>query len=79
MSIEHNPARGGVQVLRRQQILDLFKISSATLYSWINQGYFPAPVALGPNTKCWIQSEIENLLVERAKERDAKTGGGKAA
>jgi prophage regulatory protein len=68
--IEHSPARSGVRVLRRQQVLDKFKISASTLYSWIAAGRFPGPVAIGENTKVWLEDEIEALLIERAKERD---------
>jgi prophage regulatory protein len=70
MSLDYSPARGGLRVLRRQQVLDLFQISNATLYSWIAAGRFPAPVEAGPNTKVWLGHEIDALLIERAKERD---------
>jgi prophage regulatory protein len=70
MSLEHSPARGGLRVLRRQEVLDRFKISSATLYAWIAAGRFPAPVEVGPNTKAWLEHEIDALLIERARERD---------
>lgn len=70
MSIEHSPARGGIRILRRQQVLDMFQISSSTLYQWINAGQFPAPIELGPNTKGWLQHEIDAMLLKRAKKRD---------
>jgi prophage regulatory protein len=60
----------GVQVLRRQQVLDKFKISNSTLYSWIAAGKFPAPIEAGPNTKVWLSHEIDDLLIQRAKQRD---------
>jgi prophage regulatory protein len=69
MSEEPSPACAGVRVLRRKQVLDKLKISSATLYSWIQAGCFPAPIKLGPNSRAWLESEIDDLLIQRAKER----------
>jgi prophage regulatory protein len=70
MSLEHSPARAGMRVLRRKQVLDLFQISASTLYNWISAGRFPAPIAVGDNTKVWLVDEVEALLIQRAKERD---------
>jgi prophage regulatory protein len=71
MLLDPNPARSGVRVLRRQQILELFRISNATLYNWMQAGRFPRPVALGANTKVWLESEVDDVLQARARERDA--------
>jgi prophage regulatory protein len=70
MSIEHSPARGGLRVLRRKEVLDKFRISASTLYAWINAGQFPGPIEAGPNTKVWLEDEIDALLIKRARERD---------
>jgi prophage regulatory protein len=70
MTTEYSQARGGTLVYRRKQILEMLGISNATLYSWIADGRFPAPVSLGPNTRAWLASEVEDLLIQRTKERD---------
>ena len=70
MSIEHNPARSGVRVLRRKDVLAKFDISNATLWNWIAAGRFPKPIAIGPNTRAWLEDEIDELLLERKHERD---------
>jgi prophage regulatory protein len=79
MSLEHGPQRGGIRVLRRKQILELFGISSTTLWAWVRMGKFPAPISLGSNTRVWLAAEIDGLLVERAKERDRKREAGAGA
>jgi prophage regulatory protein len=70
MSLEHNPARAGLRILRRQLVLDMLQISASTLYNWIAQGKFPAPIEAGPNTRAWLAHEIDEHLLQRAKERD---------
>lgn len=74
MSLEHSPARGGVRILRQRQVLQLLGISASTLWDWVRRGRFPAPIALGPNTRAWLQSEIDEHLLARAKERPRVDG-----
>lgn len=31
----------------------------STLYRWIADGYFPAGVMLGPNTRAWPEDQVE--------------------
>ena len=69
MSLEHSPARSGVRVLRRKQILEMFGISNTTLWEWVRTGKFPAPIDLGPNTRAWLAEEVDAFLLQRAKER----------
>jgi prophage regulatory protein len=70
MSFEHSPARGGMRVYRRKELLELLGISATTLYAWIAQGRFPRPINLGANSVAWLQSEVDEYLQERARERD---------
>ncbi len=73
MFLEHSPARGGIRVLRRKQILEQFGISNATLWTWTAAGRFPRPIDLGPNTRAWLEDEIDAVLRERMRERDLCT------
>jgi prophage regulatory protein len=75
MSIEHSPARGGVRTSRRKAVLKRFDISNATLYQWIAAGRFPKPIDLGPNTRAWLDDELDAVVLDRVRERDA--GGSK--
>jgi prophage regulatory protein len=72
MSLEHAPQRGGVRILRQKQLLEMLGISGSTLWQWIKDGQFPAPIDLGPNSRAWLQSEVDAHLLERAVERDRK-------
>jgi prophage regulatory protein len=69
MSLEHAPQRSGVRVLRQRQVLELLGISHSTLWEWVRKGRFPQPISLGPNTRAWLQEEIDQHLLARAKER----------
>jgi prophage regulatory protein len=69
MSLEQAPQRSGVHVLRQKQVLQLLGISHSTLWEWVRKGRFPRPISLGPNTRAWLQEEIDQHLLARAKER----------
>ena len=58
-------------IFRRKQILELFGISNATLYQWIAAGRFPKGIPIGPNTRIWTEDEIDAVVLERTRERDA--------
>jgi prophage regulatory protein len=36
----------------------------------VNKGLFPAPVDLGPNTRGWVETEIDDWLASRIAARD---------
>lgn len=47
---------------RLPKVQEFFPVSKATIYSWIAQGNFPAPVKLGPSTSCWRGADLLALL-----------------
>jgi len=49
----------------RQQLEKLFKVSPATIYRWIKEGKFPAPIHLGANMVRWKVSDIEAWITDR--------------
>jgi prophage regulatory protein len=76
MSLEHAPQRSGVRILRQRQVLELLGISGSTLWQWVKDGRFPRPIPLGPNSVAWLQDEIDQHLLGRAKERDRQREAG---
>lgn len=36
-----------------------YGVSKATIYRWIADGRFPAPIKLGPNTSAWKTTDLE--------------------
>lgn len=47
-----------IRYLRCRAVCERFGISRSSLYAWISQGRFPAPVHLGPRLVAW---SIETL------------------
>ena len=66
MSIEHSPARGGVRIYRRKELLELLGVSATTLYAWIAEVRFPRQINLGANSVAWLQAEVDAYLARSA-------------
>jgi prophage regulatory protein len=73
MSLEHSPARAGVRTLRLKQVCARFDVSPSTIWAWVQQGRFPRPVAIGPNTRAWLEDELDAHVLECARERNRAT------
>lgn len=44
--------------LRQPQVLAAVPVSDATLWRWIKQKKFPAPVKLGPGVTAWRAEDV---------------------
>jgi prophage regulatory protein len=49
-------------------------LSRATIYAKLARNDFPRPVKLGPRAIGFLESEIEEWLAERVRNRDAHFG-----
>jgi prophage regulatory protein len=56
--------------MRRKEVLELFGVSNTTLWTWIREHKFPAPIDLGPNSRAWLADEIDELIDRRRETRD---------
>lgn len=57
--------------LRLPQVKSKVGIGRTTIYEKIKQGQFPKPIALGPQSVAWIESEISEWMEQRIAESRA--------
>lgn len=60
-------------VLRLPVVRSRTGLSRSTIYARVSKGTFPKPISLGPRTVAWLESEIEDWLVEQielSRKRD---------
>lgn len=58
------------QLLRLNQIIGdkkkgippMVPVSRSTVWAWVKEGKFPAPIKLGPSTTCWKLSDIQQFI-----------------
>ena len=54
-----------VQFLRLPSVCARYGLSRSTLYAWIKQERFPAPVKLGPRVSAWALADLEQWECNR--------------
>lgn len=58
-------------VIKIRGVTLVTQISRSAIYELIKKGLFPKPIKLGVRASGWFESEIEQWLEEKAKQRDA--------
>lgn len=59
------------RILRFRHLVERNIVSNrTTLKRWINEGRFPKPIELGPNSLGWAEDEVEAVLAARRAQRD---------
>ena len=58
------------EFLRLKQVKSLIGLCRSSIYNKINEGTFPRPVRLGPQSVAWLQSEVQLWMNERIADRD---------
>ncbi|MGQ0698263.1 MAG: helix-turn-helix transcriptional regulator [Panacagrimonas sp.] len=63
------------RLLRLNEVLSRVGVSRSTLYAWISDGAFPAPVRLSQHLSAWPESSVSAWIELRiATSRAAKHG-----
>lgn len=48
-------------------------LARSTVYKYVKQGFFPAPVSLGGRSVAWVEVEVQAWIADRIRERDLRT------
>jgi prophage regulatory protein len=62
------------RILRKPELLEVVGVSIATVYRWVGDGSFPAPVKLGPNSTGWRESAVREWLDSRERTVEVPDG-----
>lgn len=55
------------RILRRPLVQQRTGLSRSTLYQYIKDGAFPAPLPLGPRAVGWLEQDVTNWIAARVK------------
>jgi prophage regulatory protein len=53
------------QILKLKDVIDLTKLSGSTIYRLVKIGQFPRPIKLATHASGWLESEIDDWILER--------------
>nr|WP_284692582.1 AlpA family phage regulatory protein [Paraburkholderia terrae] len=56
-------------MLRLMGVLEAVGVSKSTLYQWIKDGHFVAPVRLGPRAVAWRSDDVDAWMASRQPAR----------
>ncbi|MCA8130875.1 MULTISPECIES: helix-turn-helix transcriptional regulator [Burkholderia cepacia complex] len=59
-----------LKILRLIGVLDCVGVKKTTLYRWIREGKFPAPVQLGARSVGWRATDVQQWLESRQSTRE---------
>lgn len=56
-------------LIRLEQVKARTGLSRSTLYAYVREGRFPAPVAISERCVAWVEGEIDGWIAERIASR----------
>lgn len=59
-----------MRIIRLQDVMASTGLARSTIYKYIHADTFPKPVPLGGRTVGWVETEIEDWILEKIEERD---------
>lgn len=59
-----------IKLIRLRAVMECTGLARSTIYKYIAEGTFPKSVSLGSHVAAWVESEIQDWILERIAERD---------
>ena len=59
-----------MRIIRLKEVIDSTGLARSTIYKYIGEGTFPAPVSLGDRCVGWVYSEVCDWILARIEARD---------
>ena len=57
------------KLLRIKEVQKIIGFSQATIYRLMASGDFPKPIHLAARTTAWLESDIKDFIMQKAKAR----------
>jgi prophage regulatory protein len=61
-----------MKLLRLKQVMDITGLGRSSIYNYMKDGTFPKQVKITANLSAWVDSEIEEWVKHKIKERDGE-------
>ncbi|AOE83086.1 helix-turn-helix transcriptional regulator [Pseudomonas sp. TCU-HL1] len=59
-----------MKVIRLQQVMEMTGLGRSTVYKYVSENWFPKPIPLGGRSVGWLESEVDEWILDRIEERD---------
>lgn len=64
-----------MKLIRQKEVTEMTGVSRACVYKLMAVGRFPKSVSLGERAVAWVESEVQEWILERIAERDEQQSG----
>lgn len=64
-----------MRIIRLKEVIGSTGLARSTIYKFVSVGVFPKPISLGDRCVGWLESEVQDWILGKVKERDLSTGG----
>lgn len=62
-----------MRLIKLKDVMSNTGLGRSTIYKYIAEGAFPKPVSLGARAVAWVESEVEDWVLDKIEQRDAST------
>ncbi|MBV7315426.1 AlpA family transcriptional regulator [Shewanella sp. NIFS-20-20] len=62
-----------MKLIKLKDVIASTGLGRSTIYKYIEDGTFPKAVSLGCRAVAWVESEIQEWILERIEERDLQS------
>lgn len=64
-----------MRIIRLKEVIESTGLARSTVYKFISDGGFPKPISLGDRCVGWLESEVQDWIMSKVKERDLGVKG----
>ena len=58
-----------MRLIKLKEVIEKTSLGRSTIYEFMTDGRFPKQVSLGAKSVAWVESEVDDWIMERVGER----------
>jgi len=59
-----------MRLMKLKEVMNNTGLSRSSIYKYISEGHFPKPAPTGMRSVAWLDSEIDEWILEKIEQRD---------
>ena len=59
-----------MRLIKLKEVIEKTSLGRSTIYEFMTKGTFPKQVSLGAKSVAWLESEVDDWIMERVGERE---------
>jgi prophage regulatory protein len=67
-----------MKLIKINQVMNMTSLARSTIYKEIASGLFPKPVSLSSRSVAWVESEVEDWIMQKVEARDLGSESSRA-